>query len=217
MKILKHYSALSLTGISLVLIGLYGCTASSTSITASWTNEEVEDTTYAHIMVAPLIADRGVKAVMENELAQSLASKDVKVNMGSNFLPQDYAKESTDKKDILESVKTRGADAILTVSIIDRESETRYVPGTYAYSPYPQYTYYGTFWGYYDYWYPRVYEPGYYVTNRFYYLETNLFDTETEKLIWSAQTETYDPATIESFTDDFSRKIARQLQEDGII
>lgn len=204
---------------SMVLIGLYlyGCTASSTAITATWTNEEIQPETYDHIMVAPFIADRGLKAVMENELAQSLSDKNVKVNMGSNFLPNEYASATADKEDILESVKTRGAKAILTVSIIDKESETRYVPGTYTYSPYATYTYYGSFWGYYDYWYPRVYEPGYYVTDRYYFLETNLFDAETEKLIWSAQTKTYDPATLESFTDDFSRKIALQLKEDGII
>ncbi len=221
MKELNQYilGKLSFVSFSLVVLFLFGCKASSTVITATWTNDEVQQPSYKNIVVAPLIADRVLNASMESELAKSLSERDVNVDMGRKFLPEEYTglTSETDKKSILDAVTSSGADAVLTVSIISEESETRYVPGTYSYAPYSRYSYYGSFWGYYDYWSPRVFEPGYYVTDKFYYLETNLFDAQSEKLIWSAQTETYDPATIESFTDDFSRKIAMELTDDGII
>jgi len=210
----QHFS--KIISILFLIPLLHGCKVSSTAITATWTNEQARPTRYDHVVVAPFIANPRLKSAMENELAQSLASRNLQVNMGSNILPQD-ADTPPDKEAIIKDVKTRGANAILTVSIIHREAETRYVPGHYEYAPYPTYTHYGTFWRYYDFWYPQIYDPGYYVTDRSYFLEANLFDTETGKLIWSAQTATYDPNTIHSFSDDFSRKVARQLRDDGLI
>lgn len=222
MKILNPYLFRIRSFFSLMVLGLflYGCSTTSTVITGSWTNDKAErPSKYNHIVVTPLIADASINTDMETELAKSLAARDVQVEMGRLFLPKEYTNTPTenDKAKILESVKTSGADAILTVSIIDKESETRYVPGSYAYAPYPTHSYYGNFWGYYNYWTPRVYDPGYYVTEKFYYVETNLFDAQSEELIWSAQTETYDTPTIESFTDDFSRKIANELKDAGLI
>ncbi len=77
---------------------------------------------------------------METELIQGLTDRNVKVDIGPA--------STTVEEEIFNSVKSRGADAILTVSIIDRETESRYVPGSYAYSPYPAYAYYGSFRGY---------------------------------------------------------------------
>ncbi|MEQ8237996.1 MAG: hypothetical protein RIA69_02230 [Cyclobacteriaceae bacterium] len=217
MKTLTKYLFINISSLLLIGLFLHGCSPSSTSITAQWTDEAAQAKTYDHIVVAPYIAGSGVKSAMEKELAGSLAARDVKVGLGSDFLPLDYTDKTEDKEEILESVKLSGADAILTVSLVDKESETRYIPSTYPYSPSSRYAYYGSFWGYYDYWYPKVYGPGYYDTEQLYYLETNVFDAETENLIWSTQTETSDPITIESFTDDFSKKIVKELKDDGII
>lgn len=194
-----------------------GCSMSSTAITGTWMNEDTLAPHYNHILVAPFISDNHIRNDVEFKLAQQLSERDVKVERGSKFLPQKNTASTTDREAVFESVKAQKVDAILTVSLIDKEAETRYVPGSYTYTPYPTYSYYGTFSGYYNYQNRRVYEPGYYVTDHYYYLETNLYDAETEKLIWSAQTETYDPATIDSFTEDYSKKITVQLRKDSII
>ena len=44
--------------------------------------------------------------------------------------------------------------------------------------------------------------PGYYVTDRTYFMEGNLFDTKTETLIWSIQTKSINPGSVEKFSKE---------------
>jgi hypothetical protein len=65
--------------------------------------------------------------------------------------------------------------------------------------------------------YPRMYDPGYYVTDKTYFLETNLYDSETEELIWSAQSETVNPGGIDNFVADYPDKLVEQMVKDGLL
>jgi hypothetical protein len=216
---LNKYKQKVATILTVALIGIFinACSTSSTAVTGSWTNETAPSAKYRHIIVTPLIANKSITTNMENELAESLSAYGIKAEKGSNLLPQKYIDSTVDKNAIFQSLEVRKIDAILTVSIVDQESETRYVMGNRPYSPSSVYSYYGTYWGYYDYMYRNVYRQGYYVTDHYYYIEANLFDSKTEKLLWSAQTKTHDPATIEKITNDLSEKITEQMKIDGII
>lgn len=118
---------------------------------------------------------------------------------------------------MLDEIGKIGADAILTVSLIDKETDTRYVPGSYDYAPYPRYNFYGRFWGYYSYWYPVIYTPGYYVNEKTYYIETNLYDANTQELVWSAQSETYSPSGLHDFASEYAQLIAKKLKQENVI
>ena len=62
-----------------------------------------------------------------------------------------------------------------------------------------------------------MYDPGYYATDKNYYLEINLYDAKTEELVWSAQSETTNPSSIETFSNSFSQLVVNQLIKDGLI
>lgn len=198
-----------------ILVTLIGCQVSSTDITGTWVNEDATKN-YEELIVTALSSSTAVKMAFEDELSKSLAKENVVVKKGINIFPF-FMEKKADKEEMLDVIQAEGAEAILTVSIVDKDTEARYIPGTVAYSPYPAFTYYGSFWSYYDYWYPYFSRTGYYTVNSYYYLETNLYDAETEQLIWSAQTATYDPATIESFSDDFAEEIVGELKKGGLI
>ena len=87
-----------------------------------------------------------------------------------------------------ERINKFGFDAILIIALLDQESETRYNQGsTFSFAvPAYQYNYYG----YYQYAYATISTPGYYTTKTTYFLESNLYDVETEGLIWTGQTKT---------------------------
>jgi len=53
--------------------------------------------------------------------------------------------------------------------------------------------------------------------NQHYYLETNLYDAKTEELIWSAQSQTYNPSNINSFLKGYLKSIKRKMIDDGLI
>jgi len=99
--------------------------------------------------------------------------------------------------------------------LVDQQHETRYVPGT-AYYP-TAYPYYGAFGSYYAYGYSSFYSPGYYTDDKIYYFEANLYDAQTEKLVWSAQSKTYNPSSIDSFLDEYVEALSKQLAKDGVV
>lgn len=43
------------------------------------------------------------------------------------------------------------------------------------------------------------------------------YDAETEKLIWSAQSESYDPSSLNTFAEGFAEVVIEQLNEDDFI
>lgn len=56
-----------------------------------------------------------------------------------------------------------------------------------------------------------------YTEGKVYFIETNLYDAETEKLIWSAQSESYDPSDLKDFAEDFADLIVGRLVGNGLI
>lgn len=61
-----------------------------------------------------------------------------------------------------------------------------YVPGSVYYPP----SNYGNCWDYYGYCSQAVYTPGYTAEDEYALMEINLYDTQDDKLIWSATSET---------------------------
>lgn len=193
-----------------------GC-KTSTEITGSWMNPRIPSASYEHIIVAALTNNVNAKTTVEDELAEALMKQGVRVTKSSSLFAPNFTEAHDDKEEMLSKFREAGGDAILTVSLIDKEMETRYVPGAYGYEPVDRFGYYGAFWGYYSFWYPRIYSPGYYTTDKTYFIETNLYDTNTEELIWSAQSETYNPNNLSSFSEEFAQAIVEKMEEDNII
>ena len=171
-------------GVILLLVAT-GCTTSK--ITSSWKAENADSQKYNKIMVLGLIreADRTIQENMENHLVGDL--KELGYSSVSSL--QEYGPKAFDKMDeeaALSKLKYSGVDAIITIVLLDKEKERRYVPGYMNYSPYGYY--YNRFWGYRMALYQRIYEPGYYVTDTKYFWESNLYDMSTQKLVYSVQT-----------------------------
>jgi len=205
------------TAVSWLILGLLMACTSSTMITGSWTSPRKTAKTYDHILVAALTDNVSAKGKLEEDFASAFADRGIAVKKSIDVFPPNFSKENNNKEALLGKIRNDGTDAILTISLVDKETETRYVPGTVSYAPYPFYPYYGSFWGYYSFVYPQVYSPGYYTEEKVYYIETNLYDAQTEDLIWSAQSETYNPANLDRFSEDFVNAIIRKMERDKVL
>ena len=142
------------------------------------------------------------------------------------ILPQDYrnpwVKDSKKlskktREDLIQEIKNSGRDAILTIAIIDQTNETRYVPGTTSYSPMYYGGGYGRFGGYYGMYGPTTYSPGYYTTDKNYFIEINLYDLGTQALVWSAQSSTTNPTNINNASQEFAYVVVDKMIKDKII
>jgi hypothetical protein len=189
----------------LLFLGLVACTDSR--IISSWKSSNLKKD-YNHIMVIALTHDTNAKTIVENDLADALTRDNIRVSKSREVFSPD-ATQGPLKDEMISKIKGTGADAILTVSLLNRETHTHYVPGYPGYAP--------GFWGYYNFWYPTVYTPGYYTQDHVYYIEANLYDVATDDLIWTAESKTYNPASITGFSRDLAALLARKLVHEKVI
>ncbi|TRZ41950.1 hypothetical protein DMZ48_15030 [Robertkochia solimangrovi] len=201
---------------------LFVSCGSSTSITGSWKNENaLQSKTYKKVFIMAITTNVPAKTIIEDEYAFYAKRNGMEVVKGHDEFPGTFTKQTVPSRDqLIKIIRDTGSDVIMTITLQDKETQSRYVPGTtnYAMGYNPMgFGYYGSFYGYYNYWYPMTYDPGYYTTDKIYFLETNLYDVQSEELLWSAQSKTYNPSDLEDFTKDYTQAIIKKMQSDGLL
>jgi hypothetical protein len=131
--------------------------------------------------------------------------------------PPNFSVETGQKKNLaISQILAAGANGILTVALLRKETESHYEGGG-AWNPGLRFGYYNRFSDYYNNWYPNVYTSGYYDQDKVYYIETNFYNAQTEQLVWAAQSKTYNPADIQDFLKDYVPSIFNQMMKDGVL
>lgn len=199
---------------SLVLLFLMSC--SSSRITHSWTAENILPKKFSKILVLGLNneTDIGTREKMENHLVGDLSGLGyTAVSSLKEFGPKAFKKMDEDAA--LDKLKSSGFDAVITIVLLDKTKEKHYVPGRVYFSPYIIYQ--RRFWGYYTTIYDRVYTPGYYTTDTRYFWESNLYDLTSKELLYSVQTESFDPASSESLAHEYGKLIVGDMVKHHIL
>jgi hypothetical protein len=189
---------------------------SSTRLTHSWKADSIPAAVYSRILVVALIQenDRNLQEKMEQHLVDDL--RDLGYNAVSSL--QEYGPKVFNQQyeqDIIRQLSGSGVDAIISIVLLNKERERRYVPGNVQFSPYVYY--HSRFWRYYGTMQSRVYEPGYYVTDTRYFWESNFYAAKGERLIYSAQTRSFDPANTAGMAHEFGQRIVKDMTEKGIL
>ena len=182
---------------------LLNACSSTNKITYTWTNPNFKPTSrYDKIFLAALVNNPHVRTHLEEEMWLTAKANGFDAERSWDYFPPSFSKPSPPNREIMmKEINRLGCNLIFTITLTDKKSETRYVPGSMGfYGPFPGYGL--QFRGFYSYWYPYAYDPGYYVTDRTYFMEGNLFDTKTETLIWSIQTKSINPGSVEKFSKE---------------
>lgn len=193
---------------------LASCSASK--VTNVWKSSDAQPLAYKKIMVVGLIkeSDQALQNRMETHFVGDLT--DLGYNAVSAYqLYGPRAFEDLKERDAIDKIKSSGADAVITIVLLDKSRERRYVPGNIYYSPFVVHS--NNFWGYYSTMYGRIYEPGYYQVDTKYFLESNLYDAKTNKLVYSIQTQSFDPASAESLGHEYGKLIVRSMVKDRVL
>jgi hypothetical protein len=190
-------------------------------VMATWVNKEKvqalpkgQHTIFIFVMTQNFEA----KTALENDLANAARAKGLKVYTSLDVFGPILTKANRPYKDaMLATIRGLGCDAIFTVALVDQESQTRYVQGTGvsgAFSPYAGYGF--TYAGYYDY-ATEFYTPGYYTTDKTYFIESNLFDAKTEEMLISMQSKVENPPEIEKASKQYTAILVQELQNQGFL
>jgi hypothetical protein len=200
-----------LLALTLVLSGCLG-----TRITSSWKDPATAPRPYGRIMVAGIIreADRSIREHMEDHLVNDLRAQGF--NAGSVY--REYgpkAFEQLNEEQTRARLKKDGVEAVLTIVLLDKERERYYVPGQVRFTPYD--TYHRHLWGYSQSIYARIQSPGYYRTTTRYFWESNLYDLQTNTLVCSVQTQSFQPASAESLAHEYGKLIVEHLIRNKVL
>lgn len=203
---------LFITGAGLLLLG--ACT--STKLTSSWKTNDAQLQKDKKIMVMALVPQREkqLRALMEDNLVAELQKEGLNAASALRTYGPDAFGDKTDEKAALRQLRNSDASQVLTVVLLNKARERDFVPSS-PYGPYGPY--YGGFWPYYSRWYGAMYQPGYYQTNIRYNWESNLYDLNQRKLIYSAQTQSVDPPTAVRQAYLYAKLIVKDMTKQQLI
>ena len=185
----------------------------SQKVTSSWRNPEyTAGKRYGKVFIAALTNRQNARMVIEDALAATAVAQGIQAVKSHDVFKPSFTQETTPSREaMMAKVKELGCDLIFTNTLVERKSEVRYVPGS-VYAPFPGYGF--RFRGYYNYWYPFIYDPGYYTTDRRYSMEGTLFEADSETMIWSVQTESYNPESLERFSKEMAQVMMERAVQD---
>jgi hypothetical protein len=181
---------------------LITCFLLSSCATTTTTNVWMDQTYQGpvkKILVMGISQRPGIQRFFEDEFVRQLRARGTDAIAGYSILPYD---QKMDKDFIAAKAGESGADAVLVARPIGKKIERSYVPGSYYR--------WGSYYGY-------AYSPGYVVDDEYVYIETNLYDVATEKLIWTAQSETIMMATDQELIKSFINTMVAKLASDKVI
>lgn len=201
-------------GLVLSLFLFTGC--SKTTVTGTWKNSNYDGKAFASIIVVGLTSNSNNRLIWEDTMANRLRQSGLNnVTTSLKAFPND---NEIDEKEIVAHVKEKGIEGVLVTRVVDTKQEEVYHPPTTGIRYYNEpFGYYNHFSSFYPRAYTQVYSPGYTTTQTIVLLETHLYKSDTQELIWSMSSDTFDPKSTTQVIDSVSKKVLAALKKDKLI
>jgi len=197
-----------------MLFILASCTSSR--ITSSWKSPDLQQKQYKKILVLGLLHEKDgtLRETMEEHIVADLRKLGYDATCSCiEYGPTTF--ENMKEDEAIKKLSGGGIDAVLTVVLLNKTKERYYVPKRVGYTPYDIYNRH--WWGYYSTMYDRIYEPGYYEVSTKYFWESNFYDLEKNQLVYSAQTESFDPGSTESLAHEYGKLIVSNMTKSQVL
>ncbi|POY38772.1 hypothetical protein C3L50_11595 [Flavobacterium alvei] len=192
---------------------LVGCSP-STQIVKTWSDPSLNAGSvkaYDKVLVIAQLKDDSSRRIAEDKIVASSPK-------GNFIASYNYLKpDQQDQKLVVADLLKDGIEAIILMRLTDITKTTDYVQGTAYYGGWGYGGgYYGGYrgWGYGG----SIYgTPGYYEENKTYYVETNIYDVKSNKLLWSGTTSTLNPSKTNEAIDGIIAAVKTELNNKGLI
>jgi hypothetical protein len=206
---------IKLVTILFFLLGVIACTQ-TISVTGYWYNKEnVSGQKYKKAYFVALLNDVIKNATVETDLSTEAKKRNIETEMNQTNLPSGFVNKEIGQEAILQKAKELNCDLIFTIALVDVKSENYYVPGQTNYTPGTSYGYYNSFPSYYDRSYSTYQTPGYYVNDKTYFIETNVYDANDLKLLWSLQSQASNPTNLKSVSALYAKEVFKKMDAEG--
>jgi len=205
---------LTLAAALLVSFVMGSCSAAKTSkstIPVSSRSQGYEGVVFRNLLVIGVGENENTRRLFEDAFAKTLAEHGARAQPSWTHLPQSTLLTETELEAVVQG---GGFDGVLITRLLGVDEEEEYVEGR-SYSKrhalYPHYK------GYYRGAYEVVHEPGYFTSKKTYRLETNLYAVSDSSLVWSGQSDTVDPDSMDEGISSMTEAVAKKLEEERLI
>lgn len=210
--------------ISAFAVSFQSC-SSVTDVTGTWKKPGSTAKKYNKIVVLGISKDIVKRSTVENAVAAEMKKNGINAVAGNKIIQDTFLDSDNDgkvdpkvKEEITASLKSQGVDGAFVMSLVDMKEEERYVPPSYSYGP--MYSPYAGYYGFNSYYYGawnNVYSPGYYTKSTQVFFASNFYDMSNEQLVWSAQSETFNPTSVKDFASSYSTSVVEDFISSGVI
>jgi hypothetical protein len=197
--------------VALPVIYFFGC--SPTINMRTWSSTEDYDKQFKKLLVMGLVNNVNLRNDVENEVVHAARKAELLSVNGMSLFPPELGKPFEDTERVKSRLREGGFDGIITVTLIDIQSE-RYIPPNSQYRPL---VYYDRFRNYYYQTYELVYKQGYYAGSTRYFIETNLYELAQGKLVWSGRSASFEPLELENNLPKYASTLFDEFKREGII
>ncbi len=205
----------------MLLLVVAACTPME-KITDSYVNREaLPQEAFQKVCVLAIVRNPDSRIKAEEMMANYINSRKTAVSAvtSSSIIPEELASEGFIPKEKLQEIfEAAGCDAALTIVLKDIKVESRYNPeSNQAYAPAFSYTYYDNYYRYYTFQNAADQQHNDVESSKTYFVETNLYNLENEKMIWSIQSESINPDSFDSMFRGYAKLLTKELKEKGLI
>jgi hypothetical protein len=194
--------------VAVLALALAAC--GNTHMVTSWRAHDVQPVSAAGRRIATVFItdDIAGRHAGEDALAQELE------RMGARGVPSYSILHDMDPKNDEQTRAQLAAAHIDGVVVMRVIAVGTQITTDAGYVAVPRYR---TFWGYWDYGWGSIYEPGYIHTDTQVMTETLVYSLEPDKLLWAGTSETFDPSSVRSAVRHIAREAAEKMADQGVL
>ena len=197
------------------ILALAAACATRTEILKSWVDPALPTGPVKKVLVLGVARDSRLRRIYEESFVTVLNGRKVEAIPCYQWAP-DTAQ--LDRDAIASRAKEEGVSHVLVTRVVNRKRVETYQPPmvtTVGVAPYGP-GWYGGWYPYYSVGFSYVSSPGYITVNDVVSLETNLYATASEKLIWSGLSETWVETTPEQSIQPLVDTLVYRMRADHV-
>lgn len=194
--------------LSFLIAGSFASCSPSTQIEKTWREPGATVTAGPQnkALIIALVKDETSRRVIEDQLSKRFNASAVQ---SYKILTAEDLKSASDAG-LDEKVNQGKFTHVLLMRLADMQKETSYVPGTTT-------AYYGGYGRYYGYGAGMYSTPGYYTTDKNYFIETTIYSVNPNKLLWTGTTKTVNPTQVDRVVNDIADVVVAKMKKEGFL
>ncbi|EXJ17044.1 hypothetical protein [Imhoffiella purpurea] len=193
---------------ALVLVAAASC--STGQVSSVWSDVSRSATPYRSLVIFGLTDNPKVRQAMEDNFISALAPRGVKTHPSHHLIGESSLARMTR---VRHAVAMSGAEGVVVTHLIAEETTDSLPPSRLSAIP----DRYEDLEEYFGRTYRQVCAPDYYAGYRALRLESNLYDAETRRLVWTGRSRRLDPASEEITISEVIATMVDQLEADGFV